>query len=688
MSCRESYSYCVEDVVIVVSLKRLFPIGLFLLSVPVFCQVPEDSVALPEPVRSDSALFAPTRVKQYEATDYEVLSSPASSMDLQDPNNIKTEVEYQPSTGYYIIHTKIGDVDIATPYLMTESEYGQYSAQQAMSRYWQEKISKVEHSNEKKFDITDMKFNIGPADKVFGPGGVQLKLQGSAELIFAFKHQYLDNPALTQRGRNNNVFDFDEKIQLNVNASVGDKLKFNMNYNTEASFDFDRQNLKLNYQGKEDDIIQSLEAGNVSMSLNSSLISGSQALFGIKANLKFGKLSIQALVSQQNSQSQTVSSKGGAQTTEFEVSADSYDENRHFFLGHYFRDTYEKNMAQLPFIASGVNITRIEVWITNKRGQYDNARNIIAFTDLGENSASHISSTHWVPTEGVAVPYNRANSLYREVTGLSGVRDIQQTNVVLSSLAGYGVTGGEDYEKIESARLLSSSEYTLNASLGYISLKSALNQDEILCVAYEYTYNGQVYQVGEFSTDAGEELKTPNALILKMLKTSSNAPTQKGKGTWDLMMKNVYSIGAMQMSQEKFELYVMYKNDSVGTSMQYISEGDIKGQQLLRVMNLDRLDQKNNANPDGKFDYVEGYTALSSNGRIIFPVLEPFGSHLKKKINNPAIAEKYIFQELYDSTLVMAQEVSEKNKFMLVGKYKGSSGNEIRLNAMNVPVGV
>ncbi len=687
MSCREGYPYCVEDVIIVVSLKRLFPIGLLLLSVPVFCQVPEDSVALPKSNLSDSVLFAPTRVKQYEATDYEVLSSPASSMDLQDPNNIKTEVEYQPSTGYYIIHTKIGDVDIATPYLMTESEYGEYSAQQAMSRYWQEKISKVEHSNEKKFDITDMKFNIGPADKVFGPGGVQLKLQGSAELIFAFKHQYLDNPALTQRGRNNNVFDFDEKIQLNVNASVGDKLKFNMNYNTEASFDFDRQNLKLNYQGKEDDIIQSLEAGNVSMSLNSSLISGSQALFGIKANLKFGKLSIQALVSQQNSQSQTVSSKGGAQTTEFEVSADSYDENRHFFLGHYFRDTYEKNMAQLPFIASGVNITRIEVWITNKRGQYDNARNIIAFTDLGENSASHISSTHWVPTEGVSVPYNRANSLYREVTGLSGVRDIQQTNVVLSSLAGYGVIGGEDYEKIESARLLSSSEYTLNASLGYISLKSALNQDEVLCVAYEYTYNGQVYQVGEFSTDGGEELKTPNALILKMLKTSSNAPTQKGKGTWDLMMKNVYSIGAMQMSQEKFELYVMYKNDSVGTSMQYISEGDIKGQQLLRVMNLDRLDQKNNANPDGKFDYVEGYTALSSNGRIIFPVLEPFGSHLKKKINNPTIAEKYIFQELYDSTLVMAQEVSEKNKFVLAGKYKGSSGNEIRLNAMNVPRG-
>lgn len=636
---------------------------------------------------SDSITFAPTQVKNYQVDTYEQLTQTASSIDLQDPDNITSEIEYQPSTGYYLLHTKIGDVDIATPYLMTENEYRDYSAQIAMSRYWQEKISEVEHNNEKKFDITDMKFNIGPADKVFGPGGVQLKTQGSAELIFAFKHQYIDNPALTVRARNNNIFDFDEKIQLNVNGSVGDKLNFTMNYNTEASFDFDQQNLKLNYQGKEDDIIQSIEAGNVSMSLNSSLIAGSQALFGVKTNLKFGKLSIQALISQQNSESQTVSSKGGAQTTSFEVTADNYDENRHFFLSYYFRDNYEKGMAQLPYIASGITINRIEVWVTNKRGQYDNARNIIAFTDLGEHNAEHLNNGHWRPQGIDDIPYNRANTLYAEITGMEGVRDIQQTNAILNTLAGDGITGGEDYEKIESARLLSSTEYTLNASLGYISLRSALNQDEVLCVAYEYTYQGQVYQVGEFSTDASDNLKAPNALILKMLKSSANAPDRKGKGTWDLMMKNVYSIGAMQMTAEKFELYIMYRNDSVGTDLQYLQEGNIKGQQLLRVMNLDRLDQKNNANPDGKFDYVEGYTAYSQNGRIIFPVLEPFGSHLRNKIGNEAIADKYVFQELYDSTLIVAQEMSEKNKFVLTGKYKGSAGNEIRLNAMNIPRG-
>lgn len=632
---------------------------------------------------NDSAVWAPVRVQQLGAETYEELSAPQSSMDLQTPDNVQTEVEYQPATGYYVIHTKIGDVDIATPYLMTPSEYNAYTEQQQMHRYWQEKIGEVEHNNEKKFDITDMKFNIGPADKVFGPGGVQLKMQGSAELLFGFKHQYIENPSLTERSRNNNIFDFDEKIQVSVNGKVGDKLNFNMSYNTEASFSFDQQNLKLAYKGKEDDIIQSIEAGNVTMDLNSSLIRGSQALFGIKTNLQFGKLKVQALISQQNSESQSVSSKGGAQMTNFEVSGDSYDENRHFFLGYFFRDQFEQAMASVPYISSGVTITKVEVWVTNKKGDYNEARNIVAFSDLGE-AMPHMLNTNWSGTTQM-VPDNKTNGLYNEVRSLGGIRDIQQ---VSSLLQGYnGMDGGADFEKVESARRLSSSEYTLNTALGFISLRQALNQDEVLAVAYEYTYGGQVYQVGEFSTDGSEELRAPNTLMLKLLKSTANAPAKKGAGTWDLMMKNIYALGASSISQEKFELYIQYRNDSVGTEMQYLPEGAIKGKQLLRVMNLDRLDSKNNPHPDGKFDFVEGLTVYSSNGRVIFPVLEPFGSYLRQAIGNDAIADKYVFQELYDSTLVIAQEMTEKNKFHLTGKYKGTSGSEIRLNAMNIPRG-
>ena len=644
--------------------------------------------AVPEDVAdiitlTDSALWAPTNVKQLGAQNYGELTQPVSSLDLNDPDNITTSVEYQPETGTYVIRTRMGDTDITTPYLLTQEEYNQYAERQIMHKYWQQKIGEVEHNNETKFDITDMKFNIGPADKVFGPGGVQLKMQGSAELLFGFKHQYIANPSLTARARNNNIFDFDEKIQASVQGKVGQKLNFNLSYNTEASFSFDQQNLKLNYKGEEDDIIQSIEAGNVTMDLPSSLIRGSKALFGIKTNLKFGKLRIQALISQQNSESQSVSSQGGAQMTRFDIAGDNYDENRHFFLAHFFRDNFEKAMETVPYVASGAQITKIEVWITNKRGAYDQARNIVAFVDLGENSR-HTHNRAWDKSAN-AVPDNTANTLY-ETVKTTPFRDLSQTTTALEGLN--GMHGGEDFEKIESARLLTSSEYTLNASLGYISLKSALNQDEVLAVAFEYTYNGQVYQVGEFSTDGGEELRAPNALALKMLKSSANAPGEKHRGTWDLMMKNIYSLGATSLSQEKFELYVTYRNDSVGTDMQYLDEGPVNGKQLLRVMNLDRLDQKHNASPDGRFDYIEGLTVYSSSGRIIFPVLEPFGSHLASVLNNdPRLVSKYCFPELYDSTLVVAQEMTEKNKFRLTGKYKGTNSSEIRLGAMNIPRG-
>ncbi len=619
-------------------------------------------------------------VNNLAADTYEDLNK-VYPMDLRSPANVKTVVEYDIKTGNYVIRTRVGELEIATPITLSPKEYNEYSLKKSMADYWKEKQSKADKSNEDKFSLTDMKFSLGPADKIFGKGGVQLRTQGSAELIFGFKRNFINNPVLPERARRSNVPNFDQKISMNVTGTVGDKINFGLNYNTEASFDFDQKLAKLSFKGKEDDIVQLVEAGNVSMPLRGSLITGSSALFGIKTELQFGKLSISALASQQESQTQSVSSRGGVQTVPFEVKIDQYDDNRHFFLGHTFRDNYEQALSKLPFISSGIIINRVEAWITNKRGNFNDARNIIAFMDLAE--PTRIDNVHWVG--GGAIIANKSNSLYDEIVGMTdaGVRDIQQTNAILSArYASLGINGGEDYEKLENARRLDPSEYTVNNSLGFISLRSSLNPDEVLAVAYEYSFQGQTYQVGEFSTD---NVKAPKALLLKLLKSTTQSPQL---ASWDLMMKNVYSIGATQMQADGFQLNVMYRNDSIGTELQFIPEGDIANQLLLRVMNLDRLDIKNTVNPDGKFDYIEGVTALSNSGRVIFPVLEPFGSHLRKKIGNNAIADKYVFQELYDSTLVVAQEFSEKNKFSITGRYKGSeSSSEIRLNAMNVPRG-
>ncbi|MDE6367459.1 MAG: cell surface protein SprA, partial [Muribaculaceae bacterium] len=465
-----------------------------------------------------------------------------------------------------------------------------------------------------------------------------------------------------------------------IQASVGNRLNFNMSYNTDATFSFDSQNLTLNYQGEEDDIIQSIEAGNVSFTSGSSLIRGASALFGFKTKLQFGKLTATALISQQNSESRSVSSKGGKQTTSFTVNADNYDANRHFFLSHFFRRNYDKFAARLPYVASGVNITRIQVWITNKNSSFNESRNLVAFMDLGENQ--DLDCPYWIPDAAMPNPANTSNNLLSTIKEqYPDARLINSVTQVLSPLAANGFEGGRDYEKIESARLLTSSEYELNASLGYISLRTTLNADEVLAVAYEYTYNGKVYQVGEFSDDI---TTTSDNIYVKLLKGTTQSPHWPN---WRLMMKNVYSLGATNVSRSNFKMQIKYLSDTTGTAITYLPVPSLSNKTLLQVMNLDRLDSNQEGNPDGMFDFIEGYTFLPATGKIIFPVAEPFGAHLEQAIGSAALAEKYVYKELYDSTQVVARQFADKNKFILTGEYQGTDGSRISLNAYNVPRG-
>ncbi|MBQ8271176.1 MAG: cell surface protein SprA [Bacteroidaceae bacterium] len=603
-------------------------------------------------------------------------------MDLRSPANIKTDTIFNEKDGTYSIATHLGEGKrLTTPILLNRDEYGKWLASRSMHNYFRAKIDKdwAEAKGKSKFDFTDMHFDLGPAEKIFGPGGVRIKTQGNAEIKMGFSMQEIDNPSLTERNRKTNSFDFDEKINLNVRGSVGDKMNMDFNYNTEATFSYDAKKINLKYEGKEDEVIKLLEAGNVTFPTNSSLIKGATSLFGIRADMQFGKLFLQTVVSQKTSNSTVVSSKGGTQLNTYEIEITDYDENRHFFLAHYFRDNYDHSMSQLPSILSGVTINRIEVWVTNKSGSYNNPRNLVAFSDLAERD--HIGNPNWTGTGATPLPENSANSLYSELnTTYSAIRDIDQVNTVLNG--NNNIYGGKDYEKLSNARLLSSSEYTLNKNLGFISLKTALRADEVLAVAYEFTYAGQSYQVGEFSTDVQESKST---LFVKLLKPNSGSPDNN---CWDLMMKNVYSLGARGVKSSEFKLDVYYASDSLGTNITYLPEASLKNNTLLQMMNLDRLDSNNKkANPNGIFDYIEGYTINSSTGQIFFPSVEPFGSYLKNKINNDIIAEKYIFQELYDSTKTVAKQIAEKDKFYLIGEYTGSSANVIHTGATNIPRG-
>lgn len=631
-------------------------------------------VQLDEDTIPDSLLH--TRWQIQRTQPYSLNDLYQSPLDLKRPDNLQYQVVYNDTLDRYIIGNRMGSTWLSAPIMLTPKEYLAWTEQQRNSYFRKQNDEIFQAKGKEKFDFSDMHFDLGPAEKIFGPGGIRVKTQGSAELKFGINKKNIDNPSLPIRNRKTTMMDFDEKINLNVNGKVGDKVNMNLNYNTDATFDFDAQNMKLKYDGKEDEIIKLVEAGNVSFPSNSSLIKGASSLFGVRTDMQFGKLKLQMVASQKKSASKSVSTRGGVQLTPFELNVADYEENRHFFLSQYFRNHYDAWMQKLPNLTTGITINRVEVWVTNKTGNTTNTRNIVALTDLGENQK--LSNPMWAASG--QVPSNQANTEYAAMTGqYAAARDIDQA---ATTLDGGGLVGGADYEKLESARLLNSSEYTVNTALGYISLKTSLQTDQVLAVAYEYTSGGVTYQVGEFASDLSD---TKQALFVKSLKNTSNNPRQ---GNWGLMMKNVYYL-ASTVEKEKFRLDVKYQSDTTGVYLSYIPEQQVKEQPIIRVLGADRLDNNNKTHSNGYFDYVEGYTI--SNGRVFIPKVEPFGSYMRDYLVKRGVAadkaEKYAFTELYDSTKTVAKQIAEKNKYQIVGQFKGSAANVISLDAYNVPQG-
>jgi cell surface protein SprA len=610
-----------------------------------------------------------------------------NSLYLKNPKNVKTEIDYDDSTKRYYFYQKIGDsLKNSYPTYMTFEEFLNYDYDKQINQYWKERAGAESEFTQGKALIP--KINIGGQvfDRIFGSSTIDIRPQGSAEMIFGIKSNRRDDPSLDVRQRRTTNFDYQQKIQLNVTAKIGDKIQLGANYNTEATFEFENK-MKLEYEGKEDEIIKKIEAGNVTLPLTSTLITGSQSLFGIKTQLQFGKTTVTSVFSQQKGKTSTIEVSGGAQTNKFELKADQYEENKHFFLSQYFRNNYEKALANLPIVNSAINITKIEVWITSIGAAVNENRNIVAFLDLGENNSSDIYNANWTGVSGKNLPSNSSNNLL-SVINPSGLRDINTSfNLLTGPL--YNLVSGNDFEIVENAQKLSSTEYTLNQRLGFISLNRTLNPGDVLAVAYQYTLVGDtaVHQVGEFSNGG---IASPKNLIVKLLKSSSLNPNVKPM--WKLMMRNVYSLGAYQVNNQDFRLNILYSNDEFGIPMGYFTETKLSGIPLIGVFNLDRLNTQLNTFPDGVFDFVDGAatsggTIQSSTGRIFFPILEPFGKFLRDKIGDPAFADKYAFNALYDSTKTIAQQYPEKNRYYLSGNYKSSVGSEISLNAMNVPQG-
>jgi cell surface protein SprA len=606
-----------------------------------------------------------------------------------DPPGLTRTIEYDPMTNRYILYEKLGNLFYRAPQYLT---FAQYLAlqQKAISRdYFQQLADNYAYDSQQDGFIPQIKVRSKTFERIFGSSVIDIRPQGSAEVIMAGQINTNENPLFNTRQRKQFNFNFDQRIQLNVTGNIGDKLKITTNYNTEAQFQFENQ-IKLDYTGHADEIIQKIEAGTVSLPLNTTLISGSQALFGIKTKLKFGKLDVTSIFSQQRSQSKNITITNGSQQGTINLTSVDYEGNKHFFLAQYFRNNYNKALANIPIISSNINITKIEVWTTNRSNVTTDSRDIMAFLDLGENR-----------------PYNTA--LIQGGTGFSGLPAgfrgpgfVQQSNSLLNNLpAGARATNSNDvanyfrstgstdnYAKLTYARKLTDKEYTLHPQLGYISLNYPLNNDEVLGVAYQYSYNGQTFQVGEFSSDVAVDPAAPKTLFVKLLK---NELLKTNLPTWDLMMKNIYSLGAFQISPTNFRLNISRLDDKSGIEKTIMDEGtNTKSRQWIQLTGLDNLDQQNDKRPDGYFDFLEGITIDSQNGRIMFPVIEPFGSDLARQFTTTEtdLASRYSYQPLYDSLQTIAKQFFPKlNRYLIKGTYTGQNGSEYQLNAVNIPQG-
>lgn len=626
-----------------------------------------------------------TPVLHYPINDHpgDYMSSGNSGFNFANPSNYSDSVVYDPVTRRYIVYEKIGDYFYRVPTTYTFEEFWQMRNQQAENEYFRQRSNITNILNRGKYvrpkiSLSDRFFN-----RLFGNGSIEIKPQGNVDITAGYQGQKINNPTLPERARNNGGLDFNMNAQMNVNASIGDKLKFPINYNTLANFDLDNQ-LKLDYTGGDDEILKRFEAGNVSFPARGTLIPGAQQLFGLKTQLQFGKLFVTTVLANQKSQRQQVNLEGGASAQPFEVKADEYEENRHFLLAQYFKDNYNRLMSNLPAITSPFQILRLEVWVTNRIGTTTETRDVVGLMDLAETDPYLQPPLINVLTSQPA-PTNGANDLYSRVISQP---DARNPAMVFNNLRNMGLSPVQDFEKTF-ARKLDSTQYIYNTQIGTLSLSQPLQTDEVLAVAYQYSYNGRIYQVGEFSQDVPPDSTsaTQKVLFLKLLKATSQRPALP---IWQLMMKNVYSIGYGVLTPVDFKLDVLYQEPGLGDK-RYVPYGDKNlGSPIISLINLDRLNSQLDPQPDGVFDYVEGYTVLSEYSRVMFPVLEPFGRDLATQIYvaspPPPEVKDTLYYALYDSIKAVAQQYPNLNRFVLKGNAKTSGSADISIG-YNIPVG-
>jgi cell surface protein SprA len=599
----------------------------------------------------------------------------------------KNKISLDTTGKHYNIDEEVGDQPLRDPSRMTFEEYRQWKFKENQREYWRSVTGKdtkdtTSQKTAKKDGKAIPSIPLSPSlGRLFGGDQIDITPNGSVLLDFGGLWQRVANPNVPVRQQRTGGMNFRQQLQVALVGTVGKKLRISANLDTRATFQYEQQ-YKMAYSSEAHDIIQNVSLGNLQFRTKNSLITGAKNLFGVSTELRFGKLWVRGVASTQRGSLETMVIKNGAQGREFEILGHAYDNNRHFFLAHFFRENYERSLKTLPLIISGVNITRVEVYVTNRTNDTETQREIIAYNDLGERNPFSNN-----PFVGLGKPPlnqgadNAANDLFANARGLSRNPDDAK-----AQLEATGLIRGNDYEPLRARKLVQGRDYTFQPLLGYISLTQPLRNDEVMAVSFEYTFNGQVFRVGELTEDY-QSRGDKDVIILKMLRPSS---IRTDLPTWDLMMKNIYTLNTLQLKRNNFQLRVVYRDDLTGQDNPSLHEGELtRNVPLVELVGADRLNPNGDPQPDGNFDYINDVTVTEQFGRIIFPVLEPFGSSLKSKFlpSELELQDKYVFEQLYRGVQADAILNTTKNKFVLKGTYQSGTSNEIMLNAFNIARG-
>lgn len=653
---------------------------------------PEWQPALRDPTDRDTTDEGRARVDTVDADRYLPPRRPRRAPTLfprertflgPRPQNYRYERSLDSTSNAILLRERVGDLTLTEPLRVDSAAYRRAQLRRDLAFNWQS-IAEERARQRQQQGRGGLGLNIAvPGGRestfttIFGTPTVDLRITGQADINAGFDYRRSDQQVAFTGSASQLDPSFEQKLRLGITGSVGDKMRVDVNWDTNNQFEYQNQ-VKLTYTGYEDEILQSVEAGNVFLETPSSLIRGGQSLFGIKSQFQVGGLQLTTVASQQEGQSSSLTIQGGAETSRFGLLPTDYDDNRHFFLGYYFRNRWEEAHADPPTIlkqAGFDRITEVEVWVsqTTADAREEDVRLAAAVVDLGE--PADVLAPPDPPYDGTSLPDEDADQY--DPGALAALQDGQSPEQ-------FGLQSS-DYATGKFRRLERGTDYTFDDQLGYLSLRQRLQDNEALAIAFRYVYQGQTFTVGDL-TEAGGTTGGVNAdrIVLKLLRPSNPTQPSAGQGTaaWYLQLRNIYALQGRNFDDDSFDLDLSYAPPGQSSTRPTLPDSVLGQEPLLQLLGLDRVTRDLAPQPDNRFDFIPGYTIDPQEGLLIFPYLEPYGERLATLIEAEAgggeaetLKEQYVFSSLYEKKKALARkEDSRYEVYQIEGTSQGSAG--------------